>query len=120
MDSIVEELRKDLFARRVSIPLRNDPEDLGEHRRAHAQIGAGVDQISLQLRRVLQTDPRRDLGKADPHDRTTDFLADDPDCFLGRFRFGNEDQPATGLHRDGKRIVRADRLDELFDDRRLQ
>lgn len=53
VDSIIEQLGKDLLARRVSIPSRNNAENLGEHCSSHTQIGAGVDQIDFQFRRVV-------------------------------------------------------------------
>ncbi len=120
MDRVIEQLRENLLARRISIPLRNDAEDLGEHRCANPQIEAGIDEIHLQLRRVLHPYARRDLGETNTHDGTSNVLTDDLNRFLRCFRFGNEDQTATGLHCDGKRIVRANGLDELLDDRRLQ
>ena len=94
---------------RFSVPLLLKP----QHRCAHPQVGAGFDEIYFQLRRILHPYARRDLGETNPHDRAGNVLSDDLDRLFGRFRCGNEDQTASGLHRDGKRIVRTDRLDEL-------
>ena len=61
VDRVIEQLRENLFAPRIIIPIRNDTKDFGEHRCAHAQVGAGV---NLQFRSILRLDNRGDLGHA--------------------------------------------------------
>lgn len=102
------------------IPSGNDAEDFSEHCCSDAKVGAGCDEIWLQLRHVRNSGTGRELRQTDPHNGASNVFPHDLDRFLRCLRLRNKDEATSGLRCYGKWIIRSHRLDELLDDRRLQ
>lgn len=74
---ILEDLRKDIFVRGVARTFRNDPQNLGEHRRAFVEVFGRHREGLLQIRRFLYSHASGKLSQPNTDDHLTSVLPHD-------------------------------------------